>query len=923
MRGARVARKRAGCLVPVAAAVASACSPGVNGPTPEILSIEPSSVCNGQVTPGVVLSGQGFAAMPKGALAGTPRVELPDLTLDGPVPCPSEVALDRPTRCKPAVTFVDDQTLRLTVASGMFPARYKVIVENPNGTRAERADLLTVVPPPKLVNVDPPAPFNGVATTLTLTGLDFIAPVAVTLGTVPRTALVASRIDATTVQAELPPGLAAGTYGVRVANPDRCFAELPTGLRITDVPPLSVRSVEPRWGYRGAPTRIAIAGNGFRSTPRAALLSGALRHDLVRVAFVSASVLSAEVPAGIPAGTHDLEVANRGGVSATLARAFAVAADPPPTIASVDPPSASTAADQTVRIRGDGYSAPPLTPSAVRLIDATGQPVDATGVTVRKNVNATPPRDEIIATVPSATLGLAGVFAVRVANPDGCWGDFAPFAVRRSGQAPGPFVRAGGTLLTARRSHAALTAGDDRGNRFLYVLGGIDGGAVPQTLASIEVALLDAYGRPGAFRALPFGMAERRTALAAVAVPVTDPATGRTVRTYLLALGGSPTLPAAVATVERATVLSSATAPRIISIVPGTGGTLGAGTWYYRVTAVFDGGDPDYPTGTEGLPSDEAVVDVPANGQVRLTWSPPSAAGTASYRVYRTEAADGASGTEVRLAATVSGTSFDDTGAAPGAGREPAPGPGSLSLWKVLAGPSPPELRVARGGAAAVLARDPGNVAYLYVLGGTPSFLSDQNARDDYEYAEIGPQGELRPPPGSTFVFAAGTLRLTPRYELWAAVADAAAAPAIGANGPFVLVGGGYGRSTALRSVVLDTIESAAVSVGGALGTLGGWSVSVPRDRRAGAAALVANDSLFTIGGHGGAATYLRDLARLAFSPCQPAGACPDLAIPAAAGQLAGPTYAAALARTSIAVYLVGGSTNGQDVLGTVDWATY
>ena len=94
--------------------------------------------------------------------------------------------------------------------------------------------------------------------------------------------------------------------------------------------------------------------------------------------------------------------------------------------------------------------------------------------------------------------------------------------------------------------------------------------------------------------------------------------------------------------------------PANVAASPGTGGTLAAGTYYYKVQAF----NPDGYNGvdTYSKASVEVSATVGANGSVQIDWSPVT--GATSYRIYGRE-----QGTVSRYF-TSSGTTFTDTGAA-------------------------------------------------------------------------------------------------------------------------------------------------------------------------------------------------------------------------------------------------------------------
>ena len=108
--------------------------------------------------------------------------------------------------------------------------------------------------------------------------------------------------------------------------------------------------------------------------------------------------------------------------------------------------------------------------------------------------------------------------------------------------------------------------------------------------------------------------------------------------------------------------------PAGIAATAGAGGALNAGTYIYRVTARRPVGSGA--TGSSA-PSPDAIVSVPTQGRVVVTWQP--VADATSYRVYRRRTG------EAEQHWTVSGTSFADPGAAGTIGAAPARG----HVWQV------------------------------------------------------------------------------------------------------------------------------------------------------------------------------------------------------------------------------------------------
>src|SRR5258708_39558427 len=103
---------------------------------------------------------------------------------------------------------------------------------------------------------------------------------------------------------------------------------------------------------------------------------------------------------------------------------------------------------------------------------------------------------------------------------------------------------------------------------------------------------------------------------------------------FVISIGGFKSGCAAIATVERAQVLRSVDAPVIAApIQVAAGGTLAAGSYYYRLSALLAASDPKNPSG-ETLASDLEPISAQNGSRAILSW--PCVAGAAECRVYRT-----------------------------------------------------------------------------------------------------------------------------------------------------------------------------------------------------------------------------------------------------------------------------------------------
>jgi hypothetical protein len=755
----------------------TSCATSADGPTPAVTSVMPMAICDAQHPVLLKIMGSGFSPTVNDVLTGGPHVVLPGVrfSLSGmPSAAPVEII---PTD----IEFVSASELDVTIpmgtlaptAAGQPAAQYDVSVVNPTGKSGTLAMGLTVEPPPTVTGVVPPmAPTNSMPS-LTINGTGFLpgATATLTMGTGTPITLsgitVAADGTSLTGTADLT-GATPGAYDVTVTNTDGCSFTLSGGFTVTGNM-FALTGIEPPFGCTCSDTTVHIFSAGaFVSTPVVTMVPHGQATPvtvLKRVAFLSSSELSAVVPAGLTVGGYDVTVTNppsSGGSSGTLMNGFTVVTQPVPTVCSVAPAQGTTQADTAVVITGASFragvtvdlampSATPGTPPTVVAGATTGTPVVNSGGTQITGV-----------TIKSTTLAV-GNYLVRVTDPDSpinAYDDFAGFVVvnpsaKLSGWAAGTSLT--GAPPVGRALHGTITAQDDLGNDFIYVLGGEEASG---PVATVEDCKLGGFGDMGAFFDNANSMNKSRVGLGAVAVPVQGTSVCAPPTTYVYALGGSTDYTATAGTadgsVERALVLRTKDAPVVMD--PGTAGltgTLAAGTWYYEVSAVLAASDPEAPG--EGLPSEEAIAGLRAVGGVSLTWNSvtQNAAGNSvtvvGYRIYRTDAADGTSGTE-HLLDTIDCTT------------------------------------------------------------GTPCAGTTVTYHDDGSKSTMPAMSPL--PEGSLGEFVNQTQTITPRFEHGAAVA----ADSAGASYVFV-AGGRTDNMTGSATNILASVEAAPIMANGDLGT--------------------------------------------------------------------------------------------------------
>jgi hypothetical protein len=592
---------------------------------------------------------------------------------------------------------------------------YDLEIINANGNNGFLAGALTVVPPPDLTGVQPTEGAAGTIVSVTLTGAGFRDGMSVTLDANPAVAggnVVVTDAGSATAEFDLN-GVTPGTYDITVTNSEGCSSTLPNAFTVVEPITFDLTGIDPPFGCTCSDTTVTItSAGGFVSTPTVQMRptgqSGPV-IDFERVAFIDSSTLTAVVPGGADLGDYDVTVINppTDGTIGVLEAGFRVVALPIPTIEALSPSRGDPGADTLVTVFGENFR----DTVTLELLDDTL----AVAATIA-NITPTSP-NELEATFP--TNGMSeGIYLVRITNNDEMtYSTFSNFLVAASGASGNlhPFT-AQSQMNTGRRMLAGTQARDDNGNFYLYGAGG-DTGTGGTVLDSVEVTPLSKFGELGTWEETRNLLNTARVGATLVSVPVFDAAGSAFIpaKSYLYVMGGQDDQGngTILSSIERAVVLSTDDAPIVDAAAGSAAGTLDAGTWYYKVSAVLDGADPDNPGG-ETLTSDEAIVTIGATGSVDLSWPVVmvNGAAAASYRIYRTAAVDGASQTEL-LIDTTTGTSYTDVGAT--AGTEAPLPDGSPGVWVELG----ESLTTPRWGHGATVVTEPDGVTRsIAIIGG-------------------------------------------------------------------------------------------------------------------------------------------------------------------------------------------------------------
>ncbi|HEX7840343.1 MAG TPA: hypothetical protein VF469_22850, partial [Kofleriaceae bacterium] len=535
------------------------------------------------------------------------------------------------------------------------------------------------------------------------------------------------------LQAIVPSGQAPGSYDLALEDGLHCPTILPAAFTVTNTTTVTLKDVVQPFGAAASDTAVTIrrdttaaapGDHPFVETPRVFLNPHAgaptdIAVAMQSVAFLDGARVTGIVPAGAPARVYDVVLVNPDGTVGLLPSGYTEAAGALPEIDSATPASIVDATGQRVTLAGKSFAVGDVV--SLACVTAAGASEAAPAVVAADPVCTGADCTQAV-TIDGSALAIGSVCVARVTNPDGTFNEFSAIGVTNSSlnlDTP----RKGSDMTVGRRALVAAAGNATAANRFVYAIGG-DGGTVANALDSVEFAPVDRFGTLGAFAVQPSRLRAPRTLAGAVTV-------GR----YVYLVGGNdgtgPTT-----TAERALILSPQESPEVTDVdLQLQAAGLDAGTYHYRVSAVFSASDPDNPGG-ESLASDEFTIRVPSfsGKKVALTliWrAPVDALGAAlpnvtGYRVYRT-AKDGAPGSEALLGTTpASPRTFLDDGS--GTLGTPVPLPlGTTGTWRAL-----PDLGTPREGLAVAAAHDPSapNTLYVYALLGRSSATA---ANQSYE----------------------------------------------------------------------------------------------------------------------------------------------------------------------------------------------
>ncbi|MDH5673473.1 MAG: hypothetical protein OEZ06_15065 [Myxococcales bacterium] len=539
------------------------------------------------------------------------------------------------------------------------------------------------------------------------------------------------------IEATIEAGLDAGSYGIRITSHLGCVGSAADLLTVTDTLGLDVDSIEPGFVSPTRSTAVTLRSSDgdFVAVPRVYLKSsstGAAAIPLSAVVVQDGNTLSTVIPAGLAPGEYSVIVVNPDGsvgiLDAALVAALTVMAVEPPVIDNVVP--ASLVAKDTpaeLSIRGSGFD--------VDSLELECKDPDGNLTSVSGSVVGTPTASEIVASFSPGGSSVPGsTCLLHLLNADGSRYSYSALSLTNDSLNLSAWS-AGSPLLQPRRALSAVAGRPTAASRYVYAIGGDSGvtgdaTAIGSVLDSVEAAPVDVFGTMGAFAAQRNALPAPRTWAGAARIERFvylvgghdgGGATSSLLRAQILDPLATPSVVDADA-----------------HLGDGSSG-LGQGLWMYRVAAVFAADDASNPAGeslpgevfTLQLPARAEGIEI------TLTWE--MVAGASGYRIYRNPSAGSGAMELLAEVDGGSTLSHVDAGGATQAATTPLPAGSLGRWHAVdgaRCSDGDCELDGAREALGVVAVADPNTAGrhYLYAIGGrdaSGSYL------DSYEVATV------------------------------------------------------------------------------------------------------------------------------------------------------------------------------------------
>lgn len=454
----------------VACVFVLSCSHDIQGPSPEILHLEPDIVCNDQITTQITIRGTGMSPLGTDLLT-SPGVALPEITLqkiqelDGTEAGSSEAVIipDGSDGGEARVRWTSREEMNFDIYPELNfqDGIYSVTVKNRNGSSFILSPALVVVPPPSASSLEPDIVCTAdQARQITVYGEGFLkigdALPAVTSISADGTETVwgadslggctiipgpsegietCTELTFTIHEGELQPlpGDLYANYDIIVANPEPAVCVSTEPLNLTVVPPAELDAVLPDIiCTEQFDNEIVLTGRGFLQIDSQvpAIHVGDMVYDAqsldgcqaiegpVESVQTCTSITFTIYQDDLAPGNFDVSVTNPASADCASRNPVVLTVVPPPEIALVDPPYiCNEQSDSIITIKGSGFL----------IIDGENPRLTVNGnsftaeslagcAAVEGPVEDVQTCNELTFTIPAGTL-TPGTYDISVTNP--------------------------------------------------------------------------------------------------------------------------------------------------------------------------------------------------------------------------------------------------------------------------------------------------------------------------------------------------------------------------------------------------------------------------------------------------------------------------------------------------------------------------
>ncbi|MFT7578933.1 MAG: hypothetical protein ACI9MR_000595 [Myxococcota bacterium] len=401
-------------------------------PEVTITAVTPNAICSAAGDTTITITGDGFLNVegtpPAVALASDDYA----IVANSFTGCTD---LDVPGMTVESCTGFDVLVPANAFADGDIPI--SVTNPSPSGCGRTATGVFFAVPVPDVVAVDPAAFCTDTGDTLTVTGSHFSPASKVFLTDTDGTdfAATVTFVSAAELSAEFAGGIPPGTYDLTVENAAGCADLLPLAVKI-DPQPL-VFFIDPPVVYSGITIQSTIYLTGLEEDAATVVLlgpSGQMEVLSGTSAPGQPNRIGAAIPAGLEAGSWDVQITSQLGCVGVLAGALTVTDDLSITIDDVDPSFVWQGSNTAITISSDAGDFI-QTPRAYLNPKSAAQGTPATSVrAVIHDADTT-----LTGVVAGPLLQAGEVYELIVINPDGTVGIYDGITITAE---PPPFIDA-------------------------------------------------------------------------------------------------------------------------------------------------------------------------------------------------------------------------------------------------------------------------------------------------------------------------------------------------------------------------------------------------------------------------------------------------------------------------------------------------